>query len=224
MNLLELCEPTFLYTCRVNRIYRSGGKLDLKRVQVDIADLREEIQSKLVQEDSALNEQFESIELAYIYFIDSMIVSSGLTEWNDERIAVTEFNRRAGDNEFFDLLCDAEAEVGENADNKLAFYYCCIGLGFVGMYEDEPKHLHEIMQRLEPRVRSFMDRDVISRITPEAYSHNLEMNVAPDTAPRYLGLTLLAIGTIFAIIVSILYLYFDAFSSLSKVLTKIISS
>ena len=110
------------------------------------------------------------------------------------------------------------------ADGKLAFYYCCIGLGFTGMYEDDPKHLHDIMQRLEPRVRSFMDRDVISRITPEAYSHNLEINVAPDTAPRYLGLLFLAIGTGFAITVSILYLYIDTFSSLSKVLTKIISS
>jgi type VI protein secretion system component VasF len=153
-----------------------------------------------------------------------MLVASGMTEWNDDRIAVTEFNRRAGDNEFFDLLYDAEAEVGEDADGKLAFYYCCIGLGFTGMYEDEPKHLHEIMQRLEPRVRGFMDRDVISRITPEAYSNTLEMNVAPDTAPRYLGLLLLAIGTVFAITVSIFYLYIDAFSTLSKVLTKIISS
>ena len=133
MNLLQLCEPTFLYICKVNRIYRSGGKLDLRRVQVDVADLRGEVQSKLIQEDNMLNQQFESIELAYIYFIDSMLVASGMIEWNDERIAVTEFNRRAGDNEFFDLLYDAESEVGEEADGKLAFYYCCIGLGFTGM-------------------------------------------------------------------------------------------
>ena len=222
MNLLELCEPTFLYICKVNRIYRNGGKLDLQKVQTDIADLRGEIQSKLIQEDSILNQQFESIELAYIYFIDSMLVAAGLTEWNDNRIAVTEFNRRAGDNEFFDLLYDTEAEVGDDADGKLAFYYSCIGLGFTGMYEDDPKHLHEIMQRLEPRVRVFMDRDVISRITPEAYSHNLEMNVSPETAPRYLGLLFLSVGAILAIIISIFYLYFDAFSSLSKVLKKII--
>lgn len=224
MNLLQLCEPTFLYVCQVNRIYRSGGKLELSKVQSDIADLRGEIQSTLIQEDSMLNQQFEAIELAYIYFIDSMLVAAGMTSWNDARIAVTEFNRRAGDNEFFDLLYDAEAEVGENADNQLAFYFSCIGLGFVGMYEDDPKQLHEIMQRLEPRVRNFMDRDVISRITPESYSHNMEMNVSPETAPRYLGLLFLAIGAICAVMFSILYLYIDAFSSLSKVLTKIISS
>lgn len=224
MNLLELCEPTFLFVCKVNRIYRSGGKLDVAKVNAEIADLRGEIQSVLIQEDSILNQQFESIELAYIYFIDSMLVASGMTEWNNERIAVNEFNRRAGDNEFFDLLYDSEAEVGEDADSKLAFYYCCIGLGFTGMYEDDSKHLHEIMQRLEPRVRIFMDRDVISRITPEAYSHNLEMNVAPETGPRYLGLLFLAIGAVFAIMFSIFYLYIDAFSSLSKVLTKITTS
>ena len=196
----------------------------MQKIQADVADLRSEIQSELIQEDSILNQQFEAIELGYIYFIDSMLVAAGVTEWNDNRIAVTEFNRRAGDNEFFDLLYDAEAEVGDDADSKLAFYYRCIGLGFTGMYEDDPKHLHEIMQRLEPRVRVFMDRDVISRITPEAYSHNLEMNVAPETAPRYLGLLFLAIGAILAVTISILYLYIDAFSSLSKVLTKIISS
>lgn len=224
MNLLQLCEPTFLYICTVNRIYRNGGKLDVQKIQADLADLRGEIQTKLIQEDSILNQQFESIELAYIYFIDSMLVASGVTEWNDNRIAVSEFNRRAGDNEFFDLLYDAEAEVGDDADSKLAFYYCCIGLGFVGMYEEEPKHLHEIMQRLEPRVRSHMDRDVISRITPEAYSHNLEINVAPESVPRYLGLIFLAGGAILAITISIFYLYIDAFSSLSKVLTKIIEA
>ena len=224
MNLLELCEPTFLFVCKINRIYRSGGKLAVEKVKAEIADLRGEIQSILIQEDSILNQQFESIELAYIYFIDSMLVASGMTEWNTERIAVNEFNRRAGDNEFFDLLYDAEAEVGEDADSKLAFYYCCIGLGFTGMYEDDPKQLHEIMQRLEPRVRIFMDRDVISRITPEAYSHNLEMNVSPESGTRYLGLLFLAIGGVFAIMFSIFYLYFDAFSSLSKVLTKIITS
>lgn len=224
MNLLQLCESTFLFVCKVNRVYRNGGKLDLEKVKAEITDLREEIQSKLIQEDSVLNQQFEDIELPYIYFIDSMLVASGMTEWNDERIAVNEFNRRAGDNEFFDLLYDAEAEAGEDADGKLAFYYCCIGLGFTGMYEDDPKYLHEIMQRLEPRVRSFMDRDVISRITPEAYSHNLEMNVAPETAPRYLGLLFLALGAVFAIMFSIFYLYIDAFSNLSEVLKKIITS
>ena len=224
MNLLELCEPTFLYICKVNRVYRNGGTLELKKVLLDIANLREDIQTKLSQEGSALNEQFASIELAYVYFIDSMLVGSGITDWNDNRISVTEFNRLAGDNEFFDLLYDAEAEVGDDADSKLAFYYCCIGLGFTGMYFEEPDRLHDIMQRLEPRVRNFVDRDVISRITPEAYSHNMEINVSPDTAPRYLGLMLLAIGTVAAIMFSIFYLYIDAFSGLTKVLNKIILS
>ena len=223
MNLLELCEPTFLFVCKVNRIYRNGGNLKLNKLQVEIADLRDEIQSKLIKEDSSLNRQFESIELPLIYFIDSMLVASGVEEWNENRIAVNEFNRRAGDNEFFDLLYDAESEVGDDADIKLAFYYCCIGLGFTGMYEEDPSHLHDIMRRLEPRVRTFMDRDVISKITPEAYSHNLEMNVSPDTAPRYLGLLVLAVGMVFAIMFSILYLYIDAFSGLSKVLSKITS-
>ena len=224
MNLLELCEPTFLFVCKVNRIYRNGGSLGLSKLQAEVADLRDDIQSNLIQDDSTLNSQFESIELPLIYFIDSMLVTSGVEEWNDNRIAVNEFNRRAGDNEFFDLLYDTESEVGEDADIKLAFYYSCIGLGFTGMYEDEPKRLHDIMRRLEPRVRIFMDRDVISKITPEAYSHNLEMNVSPDTAPRYVGLFVISVGMVLAIIFSIIYLYIDAFSGLSKVLSKISSS
>ena len=50
------------------------------------------------------------------------------------------------------------------------------------------------------------------------------MNVAPESAPRYLGLLFLAVGAVIAITISIFYLYIDAFSNLSKVLTKIISS
>lgn len=224
MNLLQLCEPTFLYLCRVNRIIRNGGKLDVATVQADIADLRESIQATLIQQSNDLSEQFESIELAYIYFIDSMLVSAGLTEWNTRRIAVDEFNRRAGDNEFFDFLYDVESEVGDEADAKLAFFYCCIGLGYTGMYEDDIDHLHDIMRRLEPRVRKHMDRDLLSKITPEAYEHNLEFVVAPDNVPRYFGLALLATGTVIAILITVIYLYFDAFSGLSEVLSNIVSS
>lgn len=224
MNLLQLCEPTFLYLCKVNRIYRNGGSLDVATVRADISDLCEGIQAALLQEDRELNEQYAAIELSFIYFIDSMLVAAGLTEWNDCRIAVNEYNRRAGDNEFFDFLCDAEAETDEASDAKLAFYYCCIGLGYVGMYEDDLDRLHDIMRRLEPRVRPFMDRDVLSRITPEAYKHNLEIVVSPDAVPRYLGILLLAGGTILAIVISIIYLYFDAFSGLSNVLSRITDS
>lgn len=224
MNLLQLCEPTFLYICRVNRIFRNGGRLDLATVQADIADLRESIQATLIQQSNELSEQFESIELAYIYFIDSMLVAAGLAEWNTCRIAVDEFNRRAGDNEFFDFLYDVESDTGDDADAKLAFFYCCIGLGYTGMYEDNIDQLHDIMRRLEPRVRKHMDRDLLSKITPEAYAHNLEFVVTPDNVPRYFGLLLLATGTVIAILITVVYLYFDAFSGLSEVLSNIISS
>lgn len=223
MNLLQLCEPTFLYICKVNRILRNGGKLPLETVQADVADLRENISAALAQEDAALNDQYQSIELSLVYFIDSMLVSSGLTDWNSHRIAVREFNRRAGDNEFFDFLADAEAEGGDSANARLAFYYCCIGLGYTGMYEDDVDKLHEIMRRLEPRVRPYMDRDVLSRITPEAYSHNLEIIVSPDTAPRYIGVVVLATGTIVAILITVVYLYFEAFSGLSSALGRILA-
>lgn len=223
MNLLQLCEPVFLYICRVNRIYRNGGKLPLSEIQADIADLRETIQAALIQEDLQLNNAFNEIELSLIYFIDSMLVSAGVQDWNNNRIAVKEFNRRAGDNEFFDLLAEVEADSGPEAEQKLAFYYCCIGLGYTGMYDENLDKLYEIMKRLEPRVRPFMDRDVLSRITPEAYSHNLEIIVSPDTAPRYLGVLLLAVGTVAAISISVVYLYFDAFSGLSKAISRILS-
>ena len=65
---------------------------------------------------------------------------------------------------------------------------------------------------------------ILSKITPEAYSHNMEMNVSPDTAPRYLGLLVLSVGMVLAIMFSIFYLYIDAFSGLSKLLSKITSS
>lgn len=91
------------------------------------------------------------------------------------------------------------------------------------MYDDNLDKLYEIMKRLEPRVRPYMDRDVLSRITPDAYKHNLEIIVSPDTAPRYVGVLLLAAGTIAAILITVVYLYFDAFSGLSAALSRILS-
>lgn len=223
MNLLQLCEPVFLYICRTNRVLRNGGKLTLADVSADVSLLRENIVAALAQENSQLNDQYQSIELSLVYFIDSMLVNAGLTEWNSCRIAVREFNRRAGDNEFFDFLNDAEAESGDAASERLAFYYCCIGLGYTGMYEENPDKLHEIMHRIEGRVRPFMDRDVLSRITPEAYAHNLEIIVSPDNAPRFLGILLLACGTVLSIIVTVIFLYVEAFSGLAKAVRLILS-
>ena len=68
MNLLQLLEPSFLYLCELNRVYRKDGTREIATIRADIADLREGIQSALIQEDASLNEQFEAIELPFIYF------------------------------------------------------------------------------------------------------------------------------------------------------------
>ncbi len=164
VTLLELTEPLFQYVCRLNRIGRRGRSgenttflakppagpagragaaggpgLDEVVVRSEIKALLEDLTSK-ASVDLRLSHQVEKIELPLIFFIDSLISESALpfaAQWNQNRLA---YDRQelAGDEKFFDVLDATLKESGEEAAERLAVFYTCIGLGFTGIYFKQP--------------------------------------------------------------------------------------
>ena len=159
MTLLELTEPIFQYVCRLNRLARkSGGPASsdtsfiakapgsaptgpTRVAGLDYAVVRSEVKAMFEDflarsnSDMRLNTQAREVELPLLFFVDSMISDSALpfaAQWNQNRLAY-ERNELAGDEKFFDLLEETMKDSSENASERLAVFYNCIGLGFSGI-------------------------------------------------------------------------------------------
>ena len=175
VTLLDLTEPLFQYVCRLNRIGRRraagntgettmftagssaaaptgpGMALDEVAVRSEIKALLEEFLAK-ASADFRLGQQARKVELPLIFFIDSVLSESALpfaAQWNQNRLAY-ERQELAGDEKFFDLLDETMKESGEDAAERLAIFYTCIGLGFTGIYFKQPEFLRKTMLGLTP--------------------------------------------------------------------------
>jgi type VI protein secretion system component VasF len=118
--------------------------------------------------------QVKRLEPPLIFFVDNLIVTSRLnfaSQWATNRLA-TERNELAGDERFFvDFLDKDLVDPSEEAAERLAVYYMCLGLGFTGMYQGQPDQIRRYMEQIFPRIRHWMDSDSRTKITEEAYAH-----------------------------------------------------
>jgi type IV/VI secretion system ImpK/VasF family protein len=217
MNLQELTEPVFQYVCRLNRVARKSATIDYETVRTDVTEMLGSMSDK-ARSDIRLSQQFNKVELPLIFFIDALISESRLhfaMEWNQNRLA---FDRQelAGDERFFEMLDETMHERGDDAAERLAVFYTCLGLGFAGWYSGQPDVLKRKMMEIAPRIRSFVEIDESARICPDAYEKTDDRNlVLPPTSklvPWFIGISVLIVGVGFV--------YWDSFRSSSKELER----
>ena len=139
MKLLELYEDLFQYVCRLNRAAKP------RRSPITPGCARGEDadgghQPRRLRGRAAGN-QVKRLEMPIIFFVDNVICTSRLkfaAQWAQNRLA-KERNELAGDERFFDFLEQDLADASEDAVERLAIYYTCLGLGFTGMYQGQPE-------------------------------------------------------------------------------------
>jgi type VI protein secretion system component VasF len=238
MTLLEVTEPLFQYVCRLNRLARrsasasaSTGKsdtmmftkggaggasaasapmLDYGVVRSEIKALFEDLQQKPGR-DSRLAAQVKQMELPLIFFVDSMISESNLSfaaKWNQNRLAF-ERHELAGDEKFFDLLEETLKDSSEEASERLAVFYTCLGLGFTGLYFSQPEYLRKTMLTIAPRIRRLMDGDQSSKICPEAYTAD-ERNLVQPPGTRLVFVGILFLCFTLAVLFAYAWMYHSA--------------
>jgi type VI protein secretion system component VasF len=213
MTLLELTEPLFQYICRLNRVARKAGQaptgettflskgaaatrgvsLDYAVVRSEIKAIFEDMQLK-AGKDFRLGSQVKKMELPLVFFVDSLISESSLrfaAQWNQNRLAY-ERNELAGDEKFFDLLEEDLKDSSEEAAERLAVFYTCIGLGFSGIYFRQPEFLRKTMFSIAPRIRRYIDADEAAKICADAYE-NVDTRDLTEPPSR----TVVVIGLIF---------------------------
>jgi type VI protein secretion system component VasF len=242
MTLLESAEPLFQYVCRLNRVARKSGiaptgdtvfvskggtapagvSLDYAVVRGDIKAILEEMQQKAAK-DFRLASQAKKIELALLFFVDSFIAESSLkfaAQWNQNRLAY-ERNELAGDEKFFDLLEEDLKDQSDEASERLAVFYTCIGLGFTGIYFKQPEYLKGKMFAMAPRIRRWIDVDELAKICPDAYEGVDTRDLTEPPSRKVLVISMIFLSLIFAIIISYVSLYYSSRSRLTDSLSAI---
>jgi type IV/VI secretion system ImpK/VasF family protein len=170
MKLLELYENLFQYICRLNRAAKTSAHPEYARVRSEIKELFSEV-DRSASGDVRLHNQIRQMELSMIFFVDNLICTSRLKfagQWAENRMA-KERNELAGDERFFDFLDQDLKDTSEDAVERLAVYYACLGLGFMGMYQGQPDQIRRYMEQIFPRIRHWIDSDPRTKISEEAY-------------------------------------------------------
>jgi type VI secretion system protein ImpK len=173
MTLLELYEPLFQYICTFNRNARGAGQLHYETTLDEIMTIMNNIADN-ANASVKLAGQAAKLRMPIIYFIDSMISQSRApfaSQWNSRRLAFDE-NVRAGDELFFEEELEPTlADNSEDATERLAIFFVCIGLGFVGdkVGDQGEKALKNYAQKIFVRIKSMVEADPRAKITKDAY-------------------------------------------------------
>jgi type VI secretion system protein ImpK len=226
MTLLELCEPLFQYVCMLNRIARNAGGEGM-----EYAALRPAIDSvfdsmgQIAAQDPALNVQFEKMRMPLTFFIDSIISESALSlapVWNRQRIAY-EQAELAGDEKFFDLLDQTLEEHSREADDRLAVFYTCLGLGFTGWYTGQPEYLRAKMNVLAVRIKGQVEANAQARLCPEAYEYLDLRNLVQPPGIKLAVVAIVFVGCLLLTLALNGYLFHTASRGLADALREILT-
>lgn len=224
MNLLDTYEELFQYMCRLNRAAKTDAHPDYARVRGEVKAMLDEIGRSAIS-DVRLSNQIKRVELPIIFFVDNLICTSRLKfapQWAENRLA-KEKNELAGDERFFDFLDQDLTDTSEEAAERLAVYYVCLGLGFTGMYQGQPEQIRVYMEKIFPRIRQWMDNDPRAKISEEAYRCT---DTRVLTEPPSRKIVMVAILFLFFSLSALMIyyaLYYKASSELTDSIGKIMS-
>src|SRR3954467_3604824 len=223
MTLLELCDPLFQYICRFNRSARKGGHHDLHQVRQEVKAMLAEMKGKAAAQPG-LSSQFEKIDTVLMFFVDFMIKSSAISNAGDWQELAFDRKELAGDEKFFDLLEETLADRSEQASERLAIFYTCMGLGFTGWYTGQPEYLRKKMLECSTRIRSMIDTDQGSKICPESYENVDTSNLVQPPSASLVGIGIALVGLIVVLFIANAYMYHNSASELEKAFTAIVKA
>lgn len=232
--LLEHLKPLFLYVCEQHRLARergaSGASYETVR-QTVLAKI--EAVERAARHDPVLRQHLDRLKEPVLWYLDYTFGSPDNSfpyrqTWNDNRLAdYGPEGNLAGDEAFFDELeKELENDPGdESANERLAFYYTAMGLGFTGCYfkknDDHRGKLRDYMQRIYPRVAKYVDADASGKVTPEAYRHTDKRDfVAPrrDRPVIFFAGVLLLLG---CLMFAYLYWYMEKTGPLREAIERL---
>ncbi len=218
--LVDICDPLFQYVTRLNRLARKGGLVDAGQVRSEIRSLLAEIKMKC-DAIQGMGEQYAKVRLPLIYFADFMVRDSALPFANSWKSLAEEERQLGGDQRFWELLDETLQDTSEQATQRLAVFYTCVGLGFTGLYIGQPDVLRRKMLEISGRIRPMMDADESSRLTPEAYDNVDSRQLQQPVAGSIMGWVIALAAMSVALVVGNFVLYGQAKNTIETSLRAI---
>lgn len=225
MNLEELTEPLFQYVCRINRSVRRGAIPEQNHIRADLLGIFDDMKSKAAATPGMMAQyDGDKLELPLLYFVDSMVNNSRLpyaTRW--ERLAEERYNKLTGEEDFWNKLDDTLKDRSREADERLRVFYTCLGLGFTGVFIEQPDHIKRTMKDIAARLRINRESGSGGRIVPEAYENVIRKPLELRTDRTILAVVLAVIGMVLVLLVTNMVLYRNAASNYSNALNHIVA-
>ncbi len=219
-SLLDLAEPLFQYICRLNRSAHKGGNYELSQVQSEVKGFLAEARGKAIAANLA--QQWEQTELLLMFFADFMIKESALPWARDWSELAFDRHEMAGDEKFFDLLEETLKDRSPTANDRLAVFYVCIGLGFTGWYTGQPEYLRRKMKEIAARLQAAGQLAESQQICPDAYEKVDTRDLVEPPGTKLIGIAIALIGLMIVLFFAYGFLYRDSSTKLMNATSQII--
>ncbi|MCZ6836333.1 MAG: DotU family type IV/VI secretion system protein, partial [Planctomycetota bacterium] len=174
--------------------------------------------------DPDLLMQFDKVKMPLIFFTDYMIKESGLSFASEWEEVGRDYGEHAGDEKLYDMLDETLAENTPAANERIAVYYTCLGLGFTGFYTGQPEYLRRKMTEMAGRIRQMIDMDETIRICPEAYENVDTSDLIEPPGTKLTGIALAIVGLILVVFAVNITLFIESYYEMEGSLDTIISN
>ena len=160
MELNKIVEPLFQYVCMIRRLGENSVEYSFDKAKNDIVKLLEDIEHK-AEQNRIVGLQYNTVKLPLVFFVDSMISESKInfaSEWDTNRLSY-DHGEMAGDQSFFDVLDEIFQDRVQSQKECLHIFYTCLGLGFTGIYKDDPKKVKQIMWKISDQIPELLKQN-----------------------------------------------------------------
>ena len=130
--LAEICEPVFLYACRLNRSVALGAEHDPKQVRGDFESLLARVAADA--SESGLEESFARVRLPLVYFCDHVAATLPAAWAAGYEPIAHDMGRFEGEDAFFDEHVQALLDQAEPPRDEAEVLYLCMATGMTGRY------------------------------------------------------------------------------------------
>lgn len=188
--LEELCRPILMMVCNYWQYIDAGFTPDKEVFRREILAMFSDAKEEAAKSPS-LEREFLRIERPLVFFVDYMVKEGNFPFKNEWRELGRNYNELSGDEKFFDMLTDALDDP--DTDNCLEIFYNMIGLGFYGIYQNDPEYIDRRMKVCASRFSAGKFDLGTEEITPLDYSITQKCVLPPirkiKRAKTWLGLT-----------------------------------
>lgn len=151
--LEKICSPILVCICNYWQYIHTGNHPAKEKFQGDIEFLLADARAKAAK-IPALSREYQKVEHSLVFFIDYMVKEGDFPFSRDWEVMARRYNELSGDEKFFDLM---EEALNEESPDAASLYYLMLGLGFEGVYRNNPEYLEEALKRCGEKIPGALD-------------------------------------------------------------------